>query len=132
MLASRLIRRASPTTRIWNIEPRWLAKLFVGADVVCFVVQAGGSGLMSSTGSSESIADKKRLGQIIYLTGCGLQLGFIILFSFFIGCFYLRFQREQRRGKSSKAIKVLICIIFTVLTLILASSTTSLAIVYSL
>lgn len=53
MLASRVIHPVLPDTRVWNINNRWLTKLFVSADIVCFIVQAGGSSLMSSTNKED-------------------------------------------------------------------------------
>jgi hypothetical protein len=59
------------------IRPTRLTKLFVGGDVLCFLVQAGGGGILAGS-DSKSSAD---VGKGVILVGLGLQM---VIFGFFL------------------------------------------------
>ncbi|RAL01716.1 RTA1 domain-containing protein, partial [Aspergillus ibericus CBS 121593] len=72
------------------IPLRWLTKLFVISDVVSFLVQGSGAGLMAM----ESMGT---LAKIIVIVGLVIQ---VVMFSFFIvaaAVFYLRMQQRPTR-----------------------------------
>lgn len=55
------------------IRPNWVTKVFVSGDVLAFLLQAGGGGMMAQAGSAD-------LGQKVILVGLFVQL---IMFGFF-------------------------------------------------
>ncbi|XXH06050.1 hypothetical protein Hte_012495 [Hypoxylon texense] len=65
-----------PEQRIWGIKPASVAKYFVWADVVTFIIQAVG-GIMASPGAGPNII---QISLDIYLAGMGLQQFFIVVF----------------------------------------------------
>ncbi|KAJ5999368.1 hypothetical protein N7451_007178 [Penicillium sp. IBT 35674x] len=69
------------------IKKRWLTKTFVISDVVCFLVQLAGAGLMASSHASMS-----KTGADIVLAGLWLQ---IVIFGFFV-VLALIFERRLR------------------------------------
>ncbi|EED22449.1 conserved hypothetical protein [Talaromyces stipitatus ATCC 10500] len=58
------------------IKKKWLTKIFVTSDVISFIVQLGGGGLMASSDASQA-----QMGSHIVLAGLLLQ---IIIFGFFV------------------------------------------------
>jgi hypothetical protein len=59
------------------IRPSWLTKIFVGGDVLCFLLQGGGGGLMSSANGD---ASKTQTGENLIVGGLFVQLAFFGLF----------------------------------------------------
>ncbi|PSN66651.1 hypothetical protein BS50DRAFT_676411 [Corynespora cassiicola Philippines] len=106
MLCSRCITASLQDAKVYGIRSSWLTKLFVGADVICFVIQAYGSGLMSSTGGEVSPA-KVKTGQIVYLIGCAIQLVFIFLFGLLMSRFYRDIRYVQSPELPFKRIRIL-------------------------
>ncbi|OJD31022.1 rta1 domain protein [Diplodia corticola] len=76
MTFARMVHYFLPERAVWRIRGQSLAKYFVWADVVSFVVQAVG-GLMASPGAS---ADIIKTGIDVYMGGMGLQEAFILCF----------------------------------------------------
>lgn len=76
MILSRIIR-ATGSEDYSIVRIKWLTKLFVGGDVLCFAVQALGGGMLSGADTAE---DSKR-GETVILAGLVLQ---IIIFAFFL------------------------------------------------
>ena len=123
MAASRLISSGLTEPRVWRIEARWLTKLFVGADVVCFLIQSAASGLLYTTdGDMKDRADTQRLGQVIYLVGCGIQLAFIITFSFFLGSYLQKVRQTMTTGLQVRRAKLLLYALFAIMFLIVVST----------
>ncbi|KAK5043550.1 hypothetical protein LTR84_011410 [Exophiala bonariae] len=60
------------------IRPTRLTKIFVAGDVLCFFVQGGGGGILSSADNDKT---KANLGKYVILAGLALQ---IVLFGLFI------------------------------------------------
>jgi hypothetical protein len=85
------------------IPKKWLTKTFVAGDVLSFVMQSGGAGMMSS-GNSKSV----KLGEKVIVGGLIMQVIFFIIFLFVATAFYQRIQREptvrastlQKNGKT--------------------------------
>ncbi|KKY27425.1 putative rta1 domain protein [Diplodia seriata] len=76
MTFARMVHYFLPERAVWRIRGQSLAKYFVWADVVSFIVQAVG-GLMASPGAS---ADIIKTGIDVYMGGMGLQEAFILFF----------------------------------------------------
>ncbi|CAM1502539.1 Fc.00g045230.m01.CDS01 [Cosmosporella sp. VM-42] len=68
---------------------RWLTKVFVTSDVVCFFVQLAGAGLMASSHASTS-----QRGSDIVLAGLWAQ---IVVFGFFVGVALVFHRRVRAR-----------------------------------
>ncbi|KAB2109116.1 hypothetical protein AG0111_0g2785 [Alternaria gaisen] len=69
------------------IRPTWLTKVFLGGDILCFLVQAAGASMLVKTDASHSTGD---LGKYIILGGLLIQ---IVVFGFFLvvaAIFHLR------------------------------------------
>ena len=60
------------------VRPKWLTKIFLGGDILCFLVQALGASSMAKTDASKATKDR---GKIIILAGLILQL---FVFGFFL------------------------------------------------
>ncbi|KAK3906177.1 RTA1 like protein-domain-containing protein [Staphylotrichum tortipilum] len=89
MTFARMVHFYLPRGKVAGLRAGGIARWFVLADVVSFVVQAVG-GIMASPSSSAEIV---KVGLDIYLGGMGLQQGCILVF---VGLMY-RFQRECGR-----------------------------------
>lgn len=88
MILGRLIR-AVRAERLSVIPVGWMTKIFVGGDIVCFFLQAGGGGLQAS-GS----LDNFKIGEKVILGGLFAQ---IVIFGFFVATsvvFHRRLARE--------------------------------------
>jgi RTA1 like protein len=69
------------------VRPRWLTNIFVGGDIVSFVVQLAGAGMLSS-------ASNFSLGKTIILVGVVVQILFFGLFVVAGGVFHVRLLRN--------------------------------------
>ncbi|KAH6989122.1 RTA1 like protein-domain-containing protein [Ilyonectria sp. MPI-CAGE-AT-0026] len=76
------------------IKRRWLTKFFVVGDVISFLMQIGGGGMLTMDDP-----DKKKLGEKIVVAGLFVQLAF---FGFFIVVAYI-FHRRMRAAPTQKA-----------------------------
>ncbi|KAI4608890.1 hypothetical protein J4E83_008929 [Alternaria metachromatica] len=88
MILGRLIRRTD-SAEYSLIRVNWLTKLFVGGDVLCFMIQGGGAGMLVS--ASDAAGFKR--GENIILGGLILQ---ILIFGFFVvvaGIWHVRLQK---------------------------------------
>lgn len=95
MFLGRIIR-STGFARLAIVRPNWLTKIFVGGDILCFLIQALGA-TMLVTADSKSKMDT---GKAIVLVGLVLQ---IIIFGFFILVaimFQVRLNKAQRLGKT--------------------------------
>ena len=79
-------------TKVSGMRAALIAKLFVWADVICFIIQGVG-GSMASPGAEEKII---KIGLNIYLTGMGLQQAFICGFLVLM----VSFQKKCARGEA--------------------------------
>lgn len=76
MILSRLMR-ATGGESYAIIRARWVTKIFVGGDILCFLIQMVGAAFLAS---AKSTSGKDR-GEMIILIGLVLQ---IVIFSFFL------------------------------------------------
>ncbi|KAH6611789.1 RTA1 like protein-domain-containing protein [Chaetomium sp. MPI-SDFR-AT-0129] len=93
MTFARMVLYWHPEGRVAGLRATVIAKCFVWADVLSFIVQAAG-GIMANPGSS---ADVIRIGLNIYLSGVGVQQFFIVVF---VGLMYA-FQRRCNRARGT-------------------------------
>ncbi|KZL67164.1 RTA1 domain-containing protein [Colletotrichum tofieldiae] len=118
MLSARLVYFVLPDQKVIGIKALALTKIFVTIDVLCFLVQAVGGAMMSNTevSSDDPIL---RTGQQVYMSGCGLQLAFIVVFCGLMGRFYVKMRRAQRFDLDVKRIKAMVWVKYVVLVLII-------------
>ncbi|KAL6693194.1 RTA1 like domain-containing protein [Trichoderma pleuroticola] len=117
MVVSRLIYFLHPKQTSLRIPARWLAKGFVTADIISFIVQAAGGALMADQHSTENAS----LGRKIYMAGVGSQLFFVLIFVVVVTSFYRQVSFDIRTGtlkNRNRWIRHLILVIFLVLVLI--------------
>ncbi|KAF4947932.1 hypothetical protein FSARC_13864 [Fusarium sarcochroum] len=117
MIVARLVYFLHPQRRIIGISAQWLAKCFVTFDVLCFIIQAAGGGLLASDD-----ADTSKLGTKVYMAGIGVQLGFVLIFIVVHSIFFRDLSRYTRLGKlenRNRYIVPLCWVIYAVLGLIL-------------
>ncbi|KAH6640103.1 RTA1 like protein-domain-containing protein [Chaetomium tenue] len=91
MTFARMVLYWHPEGKITGLKAAVIARWFVLADVLSFIVQGAG-GLMATPSAS---ADVIRIGLNIYLGGLGLQEFFVLLFCGLM----VRFQRQCGRGR---------------------------------
>ncbi|KAA8621009.1 RTA1 like protein [Pyrenophora tritici-repentis] len=107
MILGRLMRRTK-STDYSLVRVSWVTKVFVGGDVLCFLIQAGGAGLLISADTPGGFS----LGENVILSGLILQ---ILIFGFFVvvaGVWHSRLTRRPTAAATqlpwSRLIKVLI------------------------
>jgi hypothetical protein len=76
MTFARMVLYWHPEGKIAGFRAKAIAKWFVLADIICFIVQGAG-GIMASPTSSDQII---KVGLNIYLSGMGAQQFFILVF----------------------------------------------------
>ncbi|KAF4445649.1 Protein RTM1 [Fusarium austroafricanum] len=116
MIVARLVHFVIPQRRVAGISAQWLAKIFVTFDVMCFIIQAVGGGMLASDN-----ADTSKLGQHIYMAGIGIQLGCVVVFLVIHSLFYREFVLNASIGKPetrSRWINSLCWVVYIVLVLI--------------
>lgn len=116
MIVARLVHFVIPQRRVARISAQWLAKIFVMFDVMCFIIQAAGGGMLASDN-----ADTSKLGQHIYMVGIGIQLDCVVVFLVIHGLFYRELSLNIRIGKQetrSRWLKPLCWVVYIVLVLI--------------
>lgn len=118
MTVARLVYYILPDQTLCRVKATMLTKLLVWFDIVCFIIQAGGGSMMSNEDVTSSIV---RTGQQVYMAGCGVQLGFILLFCGMMGRLRFKMSRDSRPVPNLGQVKLLIWIMFAVLTLIIVS-----------
>jgi heme/copper-type cytochrome/quinol oxidase subunit 2 len=88
---------ASGHTKAGIIRPIWLTKIFLGGDILSFLVQAAGARMLVKTDASQSTRD---LGKYIVLVRLIIQ---VLVFGFFLivaALFHLRAKRvEETKGQ---------------------------------
>jgi hypothetical protein len=94
MFLGRIIR-ATGCGSYSMIRPKWLTKIFVMGDVVCFLIQALGAGILSNADDKK----KRDLGQNIILVGLVMQIVIFGLFMIVAMVFHLRV-RKRSAGKT--------------------------------
>jgi hypothetical protein len=96
MVVARLVHFLLPaeSQKILGLSPRWLAKVFVAADVVSFFIQAAGGGMLAGQSGGETV----ETGQRVYMAGIGVQLFFVVIFVVVTVLFILRLERLTKAG----------------------------------
>jgi hypothetical protein len=121
MIVARLVYFLHPQRRIVGISAQWLAKCFVTADMMCFIIQAVGGVLIADQNSD----DNAELGRKIYMAGVGVQLGCVLVF-IVVHCFFYRvLALNARVGKlkiQNRRTMPLFWVIYVVLGLIIVST----------
>ncbi|KAH6880472.1 RTA1 like protein-domain-containing protein [Thelonectria olida] len=85
MVLGRLIRLVNGE-RYSLIRPQWLTKVFVLGDVISFLAQSGGGGMLANAKSKSS----QSLGENIIIGGLGVQIVFFGFFMFVTVIFHKR------------------------------------------
>lgn len=91
MVLGRIILAARAET-LSPIRLKWLTKLFVTGDVVCFLVQAGGGGIMSVAKTQSEL----KLGEHVILGGLILQILVFVIFVHVAIVWHVRMSGAQR------------------------------------
>lgn len=117
MTFARMVHFYLPGGKVAGFRAGGIARWFVLADVVSFVVQAAG-GIMASPSSSQEIV---RVGLDIYLGGMGLQQGCILVFVGLMWAFQRRCGREGVMGDGKRSWKPLLFALYGVLVCITVS-----------
>lgn len=120
MLSARLVYFVLPDQKVTGIKASALTKIFVTVDVVCFLVQAAGGAMMSNTDVSPD-DPILLIGKHVYMGGCGLQLGFIVIFCGLMGRFYVKMRRAQRFDLDVRRTRAMVWVVYVVLVLIVVS-----------
>ena len=76
------------------VPARFVTRIFVIADIICFLIQAGGGGMLAKAKAASSV----KLGENMILGGLILQ---IIMFGFFVVVAAI-FQARRRRDTSAQ------------------------------
>lgn len=125
MVVARLVHFLLPTEsqKILGLSPRWLAKVFVAADVVSFFIQAAGGGMLADQGGGETV----ETGQRVYMAGIGVQLFFVVLFVVATVLFILRLERLMKAGllkgrHNPASVRYLVWSVLAVIALIVVSA----------
>jgi RsiW-degrading membrane proteinase PrsW (M82 family) len=125
MTVARLVNYILPSQSIWGIKATWLTRFFVGLDIVSFLVQAAGGSLMSNQDpDSQNVV---RTGQQVYMSGIGIQLGFILVFGALTVAFYMAMAKEARFDRDIRRTKMLVWVLLAVMVLIMVSRTSPMA-----
>ncbi|KIW07972.1 uncharacterized protein PV09_01871 [Verruconis gallopava] len=105
---------------ILGLRPTVLTKIFLGVDIISFVIQAVGSGIASSHGWE---GNSKDVGVNILLAGLATQLATVIFFLFLLWIFSQRayFGPHKREGAPDKWEKAFEAVVFST-TMIAARS----------
>lgn len=114
MTVARMIYLGLPEKKIWGIKAVRLTTLFVWLDIVCFLVQLGGGGLLSNNGNANLIS----IGMKLYTAGIGIQLGFVVIFGSMTMWFYYRMHQLSGGVGGMGRMRYLIWALLAVLALI--------------
>jgi RTA1 like protein len=95
---SRVVYFFLPEQSVRGIKAAALAKYFVWADIVSFIIQGVG-GIMASPGASPDII---KTGINVYMGGIGLQQSFILFFVFLMISFHRRAVQIEKSGTSMR------------------------------
>lgn len=98
MILGRMVYNYMPSSKIFNVTAWRIGQLFVGLDIVAFVVQVFGAGSTQSGGADETSAQVLR-GLHIYMAGVGAQQTFILIFLFFAVNLHRHILQQQQQEK---------------------------------
>ena len=120
MVVARLVHFILTDQRVFRIKAIILTKLFVTIDIICFLAQAAGGGMMSNTDTSPNDPVVK-IGQKVYMGGCGAQLGFVLLFCGIIARLHVKITRDRVPDIPLRPVRLLTWVMFVVLMMIVVS-----------
>lgn len=103
MYLGRLIS-ASGEAQLSLLPTSKITKTFVLGDVICFLVQSGGGGILSSAKSQSTM----NLGNKVILVGLILQILFFLGFVTCASFFHARINKMAPRGGSTQTIRLLL------------------------
>ncbi|KEZ41408.1 hypothetical protein SAPIO_CDS7536 [Scedosporium apiospermum] len=109
MTVARLVHYMLPSQKVLGLRAVLLTKVFVGLDILSFLVQGTGGSLLSN--QDEDSQDIQRAGQKIYMVGVGIQALFIIAFSVLTVAFYKRLDIEGRQDRNIPLTKKLVWVL---------------------
>jgi hypothetical protein len=95
MILGRLMMRTD-STEYSIVRATWVTKIFVGGDILCFLVQAGGAGILVSSDDTDGF----KRGENVILCGLILQ---ILVFGFFVVVASIWHRRLNRRPTAASA-----------------------------
>lgn len=95
MTLGRMLWFFDETRRLGGLSPQRFAMLFVGLDIVSFLVQAAGASITSQSNISQHMLI---MGIHIYMGGIGLQEFFILGFVGLLVTLHRRLVRQERRA----------------------------------
>ncbi|PYI08042.1 RTA1-domain-containing protein [Aspergillus sclerotiicarbonarius CBS 121057] len=75
------------------IPGRWITRIFVVGDIIAFLAQAGGGGILSQATTSS----QERLGNWVIIGGLLVQIIFFVLFILVSGLFHVRMRNHPTR-----------------------------------
>jgi hypothetical protein len=93
MILARLIQ-ACQTPSLSIIRVSWVTKIFVTGDVLCFMIQGGGGGIMAKADTQSQV----QTGENVVLGGLVLQILVFVVFVVVAGMWHSRMLREGRQG----------------------------------
>lgn len=100
MLFGRLLRTYSNDAKALGVSATWVTRIFVGFDVISFLTQSAGAGLLSSAKDDRK---KSENGQHIVMGGLVIQL---VAFGFFTAVavrFHMKVRRLQKMPTNFKS-----------------------------
>ena len=92
------IIRATNTSDYSIIRINWVTKIFVGGDILCFLVQAAGGGILAGSDDKSSMD----LGKGVILAGLCLQM---VIFGFFVVVAAIRHVRMKRHDDKARTFR---------------------------
>ena len=101
MTLARLINFLLPEKKVWGLQASMMTKIFVGLDIVSFIVQAIGGSMLSGGGPDVDLRIVQ-IGQQIYTTGVAVQGAFIVVFAGIAYTFHVRVRALVREGEIDK------------------------------
>ncbi|KAI9367227.1 RTA1 like protein [Aspergillus egyptiacus] len=96
MVLGRLIRFLD-AENLSLVSVRWMTKIFVTGDVIAFVAQAAGGGIMSS-----GTVENYELGEDVTVAGLAVQLAFFSVFMVTCGIFHRRIRRTPTERATAR------------------------------
>jgi hypothetical protein len=107
MILGRLIMRTG-SAHLSLVRATWLTKIFVSGDILCFLIQSGGAGMLVQAKDTDSV----KTGENIILGGLILQ---ILVFGFFVavaGTWHRRLDTRVVAAAGEISWKKYICLLY--------------------
>lgn len=98
MVLGRIIAMLPNGERYSMIRHNWMTKIFVGGDVISFLMQGGGGGIL---GGSKGDPKKQKMGENLIVGGLCVQLIFFGFFMFVSGIFWRRYHKGEVIDKAA-------------------------------